>query len=176
MSERDYLAMVRKEPQDREDHGIQGMRWGHRRNDRQIAADTQKRAAKGEAVTQTAKAAAVTGSKPSHAEGHSKSSETSVDRYARLAQEAKSGRGNKMSDEDLKFFNARTEALKKVDALNKTDPGWLSKTSKKVLQSAAEKQMQAIADSIANKYISGPIVDTVGKHVTKEAAKAAAKN
>lgn len=78
-----------------------------------------------------------------------------------------------MSDEDLKFFNARTEALKKVEKLNETRPGWLKETSRKVIQSAAEKQMQTIADAIANKHISGPLLDKIGKHASEAAKKAA---
>ena len=63
-----------------------------------------------------------------------------------------------MSDADLKFFNARTEALAKVNKLNETKPGWLAGTTKSVLQQAAQKQMQAIADGIASKYISDPVI------------------
>lgn len=75
-----------------------------------------------------------------------------------------------MSEDDLKFFNARTEALKKVEALNKKDD-WLKKTTTRVLRNTAEKQMQAISDAVANKYISGPIVKNIGN--LKKAADAA---
>lgn len=159
MSIRDYLASHVVAKSDRLDYGVVGMKWGQRRSSSQL-----KAAAKARAQTDHVQKAA---SKPA-------GPETSAARYSRLKAAAAAGQGKNMSDEDLKFFNARTEALKKVDALNKTNPGWLSKTSKKVIQSTAEKQLQAISDAIANKYISGPIVDNIGKHVPKEAAQAAA--
>lgn len=160
MSNKDYLAAKTVEPEDREDSGVKGMKWGVRRSSAQLRTAAKERAASPDHVKKAA-------SKPAGG------AETSAARYDRLKAAAKSGQGKHMSDEDLKFFNNRTEALKKVNALNQTNEGWLSKTTKTVLQSAAQKQMQAITDAVANKYIGGPITDAIGKHVPKEAAKAA---
>lgn len=150
---KDYLAAAKPdELKDAVQYGVLGMKWGRRRTDAQLRVAAKERAL-ASATTTTA----------------SGGTETAANRYARLKQEASSGRGNLMSEEDLKFFNARTEALQKVEKLNKTNPGWLSKTSKKVLQNTAEKQMQAIADSIANKYIAGPITSALKPTPAKDA-------
>ena len=165
---KDYLAMRSKEPEDREDHGIKGMRWGIRRNDRQIVADQSKRQAKGEEVTKTAKSAAAAPSasgsqKPAQKGNIQDNVESSQSRYARLASQANSGRASEMSEQDLKFFNARTEALAKINKMNERDPGWLSKTTKTVLQSTAQKTMQDISNGVANKYITSPVLDAINK-------------
>lgn len=97
--------------------------------------------------------------------------ETSAMRYARLKADAKAGKGKDFTEEDLKFFNNRTDALKKVDALNQQNPGWLSKTTKSVLQRTAEKQMMNLADVVATKYIGAPISESI----TGAAAKALAE-
>lgn len=158
---KDYLAMLRPQPKDALQYGVKGMRWGHRRTSSQLKAAAAKRAAEGPKHDVT---------KPT-----SSGAETAATRYARLKIQAKQGGASSMSDDDLKFFNARTEALAKVNKLNEVNPGWLSKTAKKVMLSTAEQQMQSISNALANKYISGPIVDNIGKHVTKEAAAKAAK-
>jgi hypothetical protein len=137
---KDYLAIVVAGPDDREDSGVKGMKWGVRKDSAQLKADAAKR---GEAHSSEMKPAG---------------EETSVQKYARLKAQAKGGGGTSMSDADLKFFNARTEALSKVNKLNQNKPGWLHTTTKSVLQMAAQKQMQAIADGIANKYISDPVI------------------
>lgn len=192
---RDYLAARVREPGDKEDHGIKGQRWGIRRPDSAIKAAIAKRAAKGEPVTPTKKAAAVLeGKKPSEsgskpAEGESKpavAAESSQARYSRLQAQAKAGKASEMSDTDLKFFNARTEALSKVAKLNETKPGWLAETAKGVLQTAARRQLQTVADATADKYIGDKIkdalkdntkailkesptpIDYVGKHIAKK--------
>lgn len=126
-----------------EHHGIKGMKWGRRRSPAQLAAAKQE--------TEGSSSSSSSTKKP---EGP----ESSSDRYARLQAQAKGGGASKMDDADLKFLNARTEALAKVSKLTEQKPGWLSETGKKVLRSAAEKQLQSVADSIANKYISEPIV------------------
>jgi hypothetical protein len=104
-------------------------------------------------VTETAKAKSVI-------ESHN-GAETSSARYSRLAAQAKAGRASDMSETDLKFFNARTEALAKINKMNEKNPSWLSTTSKKVLQQAAQNTMQSVADGVAKKYISGPILESL---------------
>lgn len=157
---RNYLAAIFKEPEDAEQHGIKGMKWGIRRSSSQLKSDTQKRAASGEKVTPTAKAKAAT----TNADG----SETSSARYARLAAQAKAGGASSMNEPDLKFFNSRTEALSKVNKMYQQDPSWLSTTSKKVLQQAAQTTMQSVADGVAKKYISGPILDSLPDPTAKK--------
>lgn len=150
---RDYLAFLRKEPGDVEQHGVKGMKWGIRRPDSAIKADTAKRHVSGQPVTPTKKAAAVV--------ADHNGQETSSARYARLQAVAKAGGASSMNEPDLKFFNSRTEALAKVNKMNERNPSWLSTTSKKVLQQAAQNTMQSIADGVAKKYISGPILESL---------------
>ena len=147
---KDYLAMILPKPGDKLDHGILGMKWGRRRTDAQIAAETAKRKASGEEVTPTAKAKAVT-SGP----------ETAAQRYARLKGEAKGGGHKSGSEEDLSFFNKRTEAEAKVNKMFEQNPGWLSTTSKRVLQNAAQRTMQDGANGVANKYITSTLLDSI---------------
>lgn len=168
---RDYLASVQLDrAKDVLQYGVPGMKWGQRRSNAQLASAA---AARGAAA---GKAAA---SSPDKSSGDAKSasagSETPATRYARLKVQAKDGGASQMSDEDLKFFNSRTEALNKVRKMNETKPGWLNDASKTVLQKATQKAMQDIADTLANKYVSGPIIDNIGKHVPKEVAGKAAK-
>lgn len=161
---KDYLGHHEVKPEDHEAHGVKGMKWGQRRSSAQLRTAAAARANQPDHI----KKAATSSTKPAGAE-------TSSARYDRLKAAAKNGEGKNMSDDDLKFFNARTEALKKVNALNQKDD-WLRETTKNVLRTAAQKQMQAVADSIADKYISGPAKEVIGKHVTaEEAAKKAAE-
>ena len=152
---RNYIAAIFSKPEDAEQHGVKGMHWGVRRSDAQLKSDTKSRHASGEKVTPTAKAKTVI--------AEHNGAETSSARYARLAAQAKAGRAADMNEPDLKFFNSRTEALAKINKLNETNPSWLSTTSKKVLQQAAQNTMQSIADGVAKKYISGPILEQINK-------------
>lgn len=153
----DYVAMIKARANDVKQHGIKGMHWGIRRTDAQLASDTKKRKSSGEDVTPTAKAKAAL-STPTH---NSDGTETAATRYARLSEQARSGGSRQLSESDLKWFNARTEALSKVDKMFSTNPSWLQATSKKVLQQAAQNTMQSIADGVAKKYISTPILDSI---------------
>jgi hypothetical protein len=146
----DHVAMIREQVSDLVQFGIKGMKWGVRRTDAQLAKDTAKRKAAGEEVTPTQKAKQVT-----------TGTETTQQRYARLTGEAKGGGQKNWSDEDLKFYNSRTEALSKVNKMFEQNPGWLSTTSKKVLQNAAQRTMQDITNGVANKYITVPVLDAV---------------
>lgn len=158
---RDYIGALFKTDEDAEQHGIMGMRWGRRRTDAQLANDTKARAASGEKVTPTAKAkAAVAGAPKPESEGHV---ETSAQRYHRLGAVAKGGGANTLSDQDLKFYNARSEALNKINKMNQTSPSWIKETAKQVLQSAAQRQMQTLANGVADKYVSAPVLASLKK-------------
>lgn len=157
---RDYLSLLREKAKTGsiKQHGIKGMRWGIRRTDSQIAKDTVARKSSGDPVTDTAKA------KQAHATAAAKpgiGGETSAQRYSRLAGEAKGGGQNNWSQEDLNFFNSRTEAINKVNKMFEQKPGWLSTTSKTVLQKTAQRTMQDIANGVTNKYITVPVLDAI---------------
>jgi len=159
MSSRDYLGSHDVDPDDRLDHGIKGMRWGIRRSDKQIATDHSKRAASGEPVTKTAKSAAAPAA--THKGNIQDHVESSSARYSRLAAQAKAGKASEMTEQDLKFFNARTDALAKINKMNEKDPSWLSKTTKTVLQNSAQKAMQDVADGVTKKFITKPLLDNI---------------
>lgn len=163
MSSKDYLGTHKPEAGDRLDHGIMGMRWGRRRTDTQIAKDHLARKASGEQVTKTAKAAAAESKPADHKSNIQDHVESSSARYSRLAQQAKAGKASDMTEQDLKFFNARTEALAKINKMNQKDEGWLKKTTTTVLQNAAQRQMQTIANGIADKYIASPLLKNLEK-------------
>lgn len=142
LSDRPLVAAMVVTDDDALQSGVKGMKWGVRRSSTELK----------QAAAQRPKTA---GDKPA---AKPTGTESSSDRYNRLQAAAKAGQGRSMSDDDLKFFNARTEALKKVDALNRTDPSWLSKTTTKVLQNGAEKTMQDVVNGVANKYITKPLL------------------
>lgn len=153
----DMLMMEVVEDEDAVQYGVAGMRWGVRRSRAERAA--AKTAAKPEAKKAPVKAAEA--KKP--AGNIQDNVESSPERYARLAGVAKAGKAGGLSDQDLKFYNARTEALAKINKMNETKPGWLAETSKKVLLQTGEETMKAVASGASQKLISGPIVDAIGK-------------
>ena len=145
----DYIGALTSEPGDKEDSGVKGMKWGVRRDRGTLKKEAAKRAA-----TSPKPEAKKPATNPD-------GSETSASRYARLASQAKTGGASSMSDTDLKFFNARTDALAKVNKLNETNPGWLATTTKAVVQQSAKRQMQMVSDTLADKYIGKPIADAL---------------
>lgn len=158
-----YVAAQFVEPDDKVDHGVKGQKWGVRRSSAQLkAAKATRQASSG-------------GSKPAASTPASKAAsgeETSHARYARIAATAKAGQASSLSDNDLKFFNARTEALKKVNALNQKDT-WLKDTAQEVLRNAAKQSMQQVANAAAGKYISKPIIDKLNAKPASAPAPAA---
>lgn len=159
---RDYLGMVKPKPEDRQDHGVKGMKWGVRRSSAQLKADGPKQGDSKGSDNKNAGVKAASGE------------ETSGARYARLAAQAKAQGAESLSDTDIKFFNARTDAVLKINKMNEKKPGWLHGTTKTVLQQTAQKQMQALADGIASKYISTPLLSAL-KGSAEPVAAAAAK-
>lgn len=159
---RDYIAAyLATDPEDDlEHHGVKGQQWGIRRSSSALRAAAKARgdapAKKAEASDATKKAATAAPAKKPAGDIQDKV-ETSSDRYARLASQAKSGKASEMTEQDLKFFNARTEALAKINKMNETSPGWLRETTVKVIQQSAQRQMQAISDTVADKYVGDPL-------------------
>lgn len=147
----DYLAVLRSESEDALHYGVKGQKWGVRRSSGELKVASTKRE-----PAPAAKKPATTSAVPD-------GSETSSARYSRLAAQAKSGKASEMSTPDLQFFNSRTEALAKVNKLTQSDPNWLAKTTKTVLQNAAQKELQNVADSLARKYIGDRILPSPSK-------------
>jgi hypothetical protein len=121
-------------------YGVRGMKWGIRRTDAQLAS------ASGSSDSSPG-VKAITGE------------ESSAARYARLKGEAKGGGAKSWTEQDLKFFNARTEALKKVDKMFETQPSWLATTARDVAQNAAKSTVQSMVSGLSQKYIQNMLKD-----------------
>jgi hypothetical protein len=173
----DHIAAIKAEPKDLQQVGVKGMKWGVRRSSSELRA-----AAKARGDASTKKTESSDNSKSAASSASTKKPENSIQdnvesssaRYARLAGQAKAGQASAMSEQDLKFFNARTDALAKIDKMYETQPSWLRTTAVNVLQQTAQKQMQSIADEIAGKYIGTPLKDAIKG--TSDAAAAAKKS
>lgn len=135
--------------------GVKGMHWGVRRSSSELRSAA---AARGDTKPKTDVKSA--GAKKPPGDIQDKV-EGSAERYARLAGQAKAGQAGVMSDQDLKFFNARTEALSKINKLNEDKPSWLKETTTKVIQQSAQRQMQGLADAVADKYIGDPLKNAI---------------
>lgn len=162
----DYLGSISYDAQtDRLDHGVKGMKWGVRRSSAQlrVAATHRETAATKSTAKKTESSTSSTSSGSSTSSTHSTTVESAPARYSRLKAQAKSGKAHEMNEADLKFFNARTEALAKVSKMNKSNPGWLSKTTKEVLQTTAKNSMQTLATGLAKKYIDERLIDQLLK-------------
>ena len=144
----DYLGAAFAKPDDKMDFGVKGMKWGVRRPRSVLRTEAKKRAT----ATKASEKKDDTSTSTSSSAGVKAASgeETSAARYARLSAQVKAGGGSNMSDTDLKFFNARTDAVAKVNKLNEEKPGWLAETSKTVLQNSAKRQMQMVSDTLAD--------------------------
>lgn len=155
---RDYIAAFKASPKDLLQYGRKGMRWGVRRSSAELrAAGPVKGPAKKESTDEKAKASSGSSGIKKPAGDIQDKVESSADRYARLESQAKSGKASDMTEQDLKFFNARTEALAKINKLTEEQPSWLRDTATKVVQQSAQRQMQTLADTLADKYIGDPI-------------------
>jgi len=170
----DYLGMLTVDPDDKLDHGVKGQKWGIRRSSAALRAAAAKRkatkATEGEKKPEgTAKKAESKTDAPAKPSGNIQDNvESSSARYARLADQAKAGKAHEMTEQDLKFFNARTEALAKVAKMNESQPGWLAATAKKVALQTAEQQVQAVSTAVANKYVSGVVIEKLGAAAKKK--------
>lgn len=159
----DYVGAFIAKPKDLLQYGRKGMKWGQR-----IFSSNESSSGSG-AKGKSDAGAKSSGSAPAKKPpGNIQDNvESSSARYTRLQAQAKSGRASEMDEKDLKFFNARTEALAKINKMNEEKPTWLRDTATKVIQQSAQRQMQSVADTLADKYIGDPIKDAL-KGATKK--------
>lgn len=158
----DYIGAAMASAKDLKHYGRKGMKWGQR-----IFSRDSKSSGGGEktskAKTETSAPAKKTGGSESSAPAKrppgniQDNVESSSARYARLHQQAKAGKAFEMTEQDLKFYNARTDALAKINKINEERPSWLRETTTTVIQSAAQRQMQMVTNAIADKYVGDPI-------------------
>lgn len=140
MSEKNYLAMYLAGPEDRQDAGVKGMKWGIRKRDVPGKPATVGPAAK-----------------------KSGGSETSSEKYDRLLKQAKDKGGNSLTDDDLRFVTARGNAIAQVERMHQQNPNWIADAAKQVLKNAAKKQMQNLLDGASKKYITDPLLSPGSK-------------
>lgn len=153
----DYVGAFLASPRDILHYGRRGMKWGQRIFTKGDDSGSSK--GKADAPASASKTggsgASAPAKKPS---GNIQDNvESSASRYARLDAQAKTGNASQMTEQDLKFYNARTDALAKINKMNEEKPSWLRETTTTVIQSAAQRQMQMVANSLADKYVGDPI-------------------
>jgi len=141
---KDYLAAFMVKKSDLLQHGVKGQRWGIRRTEAQLA----RARTEGDSDPPSA-------TKPAAAE-------SSQARYARLSVQAKTQGASSLSDDDLKFFNARTEAIKKVAQMNQKNPNWIRETAQTVIRKTAQESIQSISNAVVNQYVTKPIIQAAG--------------
>lgn len=154
----DYIGAFIAKPKDLKHYGRKGMKWGQRIfSTGSKGSDTKGKTGEGAgkaAAPKPTTSSAPAKKPPGNIQDNVESSST---RYARLQNEVRSGGASKMTEQDLKFFNARTEALAKINKMNEEKPSWLRETTSKVIQQSAQRQMQSVADALADKYVGDPI-------------------
>ena len=152
------------EAMDAVQYGVKGMKWGVRRSSRELrkAASARKPTAKKDEpkpeVNKTPSGSSGGKLAENSIQNHV---ETSTQRYARLEAQAKGGGAKDFTEQDLKFFNARTEALGKVAKMYEKKPGLLASLAQETLKNTTKSVMQEVTGSLAKKYISKPLVDSL---------------
>jgi hypothetical protein len=152
MSTKDYLAMRKVDPEDREDHGVKGMKWGVRKPRGSASGTGGIKAALGRKSKTPEKPAP----KPS-------GPETSSQKYDRLLAQSKAKGANSLHDEELRFVTQRADAIAKINKLHQQNPNFVKDAVKQALKNAAKREMQNIAAGIAKKYISDELLGSTKK-------------
>lgn len=135
-AEHDYLGKLELDPKDKLDYGVPGMKWGQRKSD----------------ATGTSKSS---GSKPIP---KAPANENSAQKYDRLRAQIKSHGPNSLEPDELNFVNARTEAIAKINKMNIASPGWLTDTSKVILQETTKTLMKDLAVKAGKEFIVKPLI------------------
>lgn len=133
---KDYLSMVSPSRRDAKHYGVPGMKWGQRKSD---ATGSQK--------SGTPKAIP-----------KAPANENSAQKYDRLRMQVKTHGPNSLEPEELNFVNARTEAIAKINKMNVSSPGWLTDTSKVVLQETTKTLMKDLAVKAGKEFIVKPLI------------------
>ena len=137
--EHDYLGKLEVDPKDKLDFGVKGMKWGIRKSGSSGSSSGSKSIPKAPA------------------------NENSAQKYDRLRSQIKSHGPNSLEPDELNFVNARTEAISKINKMNVASPGWLTDTSKVVLQETSKSLMKDLAGAAVKEFIAKPIIKTVIK-------------
>lgn len=143
--------------------GVKGMRWGVRKDRSSGTKKLIDNTPSKEAASTTGETRQVVGAA---------SGETSSDRYSRLVAQTKSDPSS-LSDQDLKFVNARTEALSKIAKMNEVKPGFLEESIRKVAKQTFQNALQTAATAGTNKLIESFKPKGTGPDLKDAAAKIA---
>lgn len=128
IDDEDYLAHF----------GIKGMKWGIRKSDTSSGSSSKSSASK-----PIPKASA---------------NENSAQKYDRLRAQIKTHGPNSLEPDELNFVNARTEAIAKINKMNIASPGWLTDTSKVILQETTKTLMKDLAVKAGKEFIVKPLI------------------
>lgn len=134
----DYLGQLKLESNDKLDYGVKGMKWGIRK-----PSDSAGSTSGGSTTKSIPKAPA---------------NETHGQKYDRLRMQVKTHGTNSLSQEELNFVNARTEAIAKINKMNVSSPGWLTDASKVVLQETTKTLMKDLAVKAGKQFIVKPLI------------------
>lgn len=180
------ISSLKVEDEDALQYGIKGMRWGVRRSRKQLDRDA------GRSSNESDSKSKGSGGSGSNSSGSSSSKDwdsvlTSTDaasssaRYAKLTESAKKGQTNSWSDADLKFYNARTDAVTKVQKMHSTQgDDWLKSMLTDLAKKNARKALDTVVDRQVSKYLEKytkapppSVAETVAQQVSKMRREAA---
>lgn len=126
-------------------YGVPGMKWGIRKSN---ASGGSKSGGK---------------SAPKGPPPKAPANEAASQKYNRLRTQIKTHGPNSLEPDELNFVNARTEAIAKVNKMNLSSPGWLTDTSKVVLQDTTKTLMKDLAKAAVKEYIAKPLIKSAIK-------------
>lgn len=133
---KDYLAALIESEGDLKQYGVPGMKWGQRKSKS-------------------------SSSPPAQLSVKPDGPETSSARHARLTADIKAGKASELSDDDLRFYAARSEAVARVERITAENPNWLAEASKATLRTTTKKLMKSVSVALADKYIGKPITSAI---------------
>lgn len=119
-------------------YGVPGMKWGIRKP--------------------SSSAGSTSGGSTSKSIPKAPANETHGQKYDRLRMQVKTHGTNSLSQEELNFVNARTEAIAKINKMNVSSPGWLTDASKVVLQETTKTLMKDLAVKAGKQFIVKPLI------------------
>lgn len=142
-------------------HGVKGQKWGVRRARGPGGLVDKSSSGSGRSAAKTdhvgkAKGSTQTLSKPAHS-----GTETSIDRYTRLKSEVKKNGAHKLNDDDLKFFNARTDAVKRANQTFNKKGSFLQKTVQLAIAAAATKLIKDVTQAAVSQHVTPSLFNSL---------------
>lgn len=141
-------------------HGVKGMKWGVRKPSGSGAAAKPSKVTAKVAGAKEVAAEVKTQAKPHAVVAQVKAAvdnESGIEKYNRLKSEVSKGNANKLDDDDLKFLNARADAIAKANKAFNQQGSWLQKTVQSAVDNAVQTQAKKAANLVAEKYIGAKL-------------------